>query len=87
MPRKVLVTDGALVLKTHSPLFFRIPISDIQSVEPVNGWTAWGEILRLAALPVYPWFLRGLIIRRKSGPSLVLHTHDDREFMRCVRLG
>ncbi len=87
LPRKVFVTtDGALVLKMHSPLFFRIPISDIQSVDPVNGWTAWGEILRLAALPVYPWFLRGLIIRRKSGPSLVLHTTDDREFMRCVRL-
>jgi len=87
MPRKVLVTDGALVLRMRSPLFFRIPVSDIQSVEPVSGWTAWGEILRLAALPVYPWFLRGLIIRRKSGPSLVLHTTDDREFMRCVRLG
>ncbi len=86
MPREVLVTEGALEFKTHSPLFFRIPISDIQSVEPVNGWTAWGEILRLAALPVYPWFWRGVIVRRKSGRSLVLHTYDDREFRRCLSL-
>ena len=70
-----------------SPLVFRIPIVDIQSVELVNGWTAWGEILRFAALPVYPWFSRGLIIRRKSGRSLVFHTDDDSELMKCLRLG
>jgi len=80
MPRKVLVTDGALVLKMRSPLFFRVPITNIAGVELVNGWTAWREILKLNALPVYPWFLRGLLIHRKSGRSLVIHTRDDRTF-------
>lgn len=77
MPRKVLVTDGALVLKMWSPLFFRIPLGDIQSVGAVSGWTAWAKILSLSALPVYPWFFRGVLIRRRSGPALVLHTRDD----------
>ena len=77
MPRKVLATDGALVLKMRSPLFFRIPLEDIKGIEPVHGWAAWKRILSLKALPVYPWFVRGLLIHRKSGRSLVLHTEDD----------
>lgn len=84
MPRKVLVTDGALVLKMRSPLFFRIPLGDIQSVGAVSGWTAWAKILRLSALPVYPWFFRGVLIRRRSGPALVLHTTDDRKVLELL---
>jgi len=77
MPRKVLATDGALVLKMRSPLFFRIPLIDVVGVERVNVWIAWKKILSLKALPVYPWFWRGLLIHRKSGRPLVLHTMDD----------
>jgi len=77
MPRKVLATDGALVLKMRSPLFFRIPLTDIEGVERVNFWGAWKKIVSLKVLPVYPWFWRGLLIHRKSGRPLVLHTMDD----------
>lgn len=77
MPRKVLVTDGALVLKMQSPLFFRIPLTAIERVERVKAWTAWKKIVSLKALPIYPWFLRGLLIHRKSGRPLVIHTTDD----------
>jgi hypothetical protein len=85
MPRKVLVTDRALVVRMRSPLFCRIPLADIQSVESVSGWTAWSQIVRLRALPVYPWFWRGLLIRRRSGRALVLHTKDDRELLEMLR--
>lgn len=85
MPRKVLVTDGALVVKMRSPLFFRIPLRDIQSVEPVSGWSAFREIVRLRALPAYPWFLRGLLIRRRSGLALALHTRDDGEILELLQ--
>jgi hypothetical protein len=61
----------------RSPLFFRISLTDIEGVEPVRTWKAWGKILRLRALPLYPWFWRGLLIHRKSGRPLVLHTTDD----------
>ncbi|MGH7473840.1 MAG: hypothetical protein ACREJW_07840, partial [Candidatus Methylomirabilales bacterium] len=84
IPREVLATDGALVVTMRSPVFCRIPLTDIEKVEPVSGWAAWRHILKLKALPVYPWFFRGLIIHRKSGRSLVLHTQDDhdlREFL------
>ncbi|MCI0410957.1 MAG: insulinase family protein [Acidobacteria bacterium] len=84
MPRKVLVTDGTLVLKMWSPLFFRIPLRDIESVAAVSGWTAWAKVLRLSALPVYPWFFRGLLIRRRSGPALVLHTTDDQKILELL---
>ncbi|MFQ5533031.1 MAG: M16 family metallopeptidase, partial [Candidatus Methylomirabilales bacterium] len=84
MPRKVLVTDTALVLKMRSPLFLRIPLQEIAGVEPVDGWAAWRSILRLQALPIYPWFLRGLLIRRRSGRSLVLHTRDDIELRKLL---
>ena len=77
MPRKVLVTDGALVLKMRSPLFFRIPLHDIVRVEPVHTWKAWWKLLRLRALPLHPWFFRGLLIHRKSGRPVLLHTKDD----------
>jgi hypothetical protein len=77
--REVLATDGSLVLTMRSPVFRRIPLVDIERVEPVSGWTAWKHILTLKAVPVYPWFFRGLIIYRKSGRSLVLHTQDDHE--------
>ncbi|MGH2362600.1 MAG: insulinase family protein [bacterium] len=77
MPRKVLVTSGGIVLKMRSPLFFRIPIHDIGAVEVVSLWRAWREVLRLRALPLYPWFLRGLLIHRKSGRPVLLHTKDD----------
>ncbi len=77
MPRKVLATDSALVLKMWSPLFFRIPLEDIKDVEPIYGWASWRRILSLKALPVYPWFVRGLLIHRKSGRAIVLHTKDD----------
>jgi hypothetical protein len=85
MPRKVLVTDGALVVKMRSPLFIRIPLRDIQSVQPVSGWSALREIVRLRALPAYPWFLRGLLIRRRSGLALALHTRDDREILELLQ--
>lgn len=84
MPRKVLVTDGALVLKMWSPLFFRIPLKDIESVAAVSGRTAWAKILRLSALPVYPWFFRGILIRRRAGRALVLHTRDDRKVLELL---
>ncbi len=77
MPRKVLVTSGAIVLKMRSPLFFRIPFHDIVAVEVVSLWRAWREVLRLRALPLHPWFLRGLLIRRTSGRPVLLHTQDD----------
>ena len=77
LPRKVLVTDGAVVLKTRSPLFFRIPFQDIESVEPVHAWQALGMILSLQALPFHLWLCRGLLIRRKSGPDWVIHTTHD----------
>jgi predicted Zn-dependent peptidase len=77
--REVLATDGSLVLTMRSPVFCRIPLGDIESVEPVSGWTAWKCILTLKAVPVYPWFFRGLIIYRKSKRSLVLHTQDDHD--------
>jgi len=77
MPRKVLVTSGALVLKMRSPLFFRIPLQEIQGVEPVHKWQAWCMLLRLRALPFYPWFFHGLLIHRKSGRPVLLHTKDD----------
>jgi predicted Zn-dependent peptidase len=77
MPRKVLATDRALVLKMRSPLFFRIPLGDVEGVEQVSIWAAWKRILRFKAVPVYPWFWRGLLIHRKSGRPLVLHTTDD----------
>ncbi|MGH7209416.1 MAG: M16 family metallopeptidase [Nitrospiraceae bacterium] len=76
-PRKVLVTRGALVLKMRSPLFFRTPLTEIVAVETVDGWTAWMKLLRFKALPVAPWFVRGLLIHRKTGRPLVLHTPDD----------
>jgi predicted Zn-dependent peptidase len=79
MHRKVLVTDGALVLEMRSPRFFRIPLKDIEAVEPVRVWKAWERILRLQALPLYPWFFRGLLIHRKSGRPVLLHTKDDDE--------
>ncbi|MFQ5656464.1 MAG: M16 family metallopeptidase [Candidatus Methylomirabilales bacterium] len=85
MPRKVLVTETALVLKMRSPLFFRIPLHDIGGVESVHGWAAWKKILNLTALPVYPWFLKGLLIRRKSGRSLLLHTRDDHELQKLLK--
>ena len=84
MPRKVLATDGALVLKMRSPLFSRIPLKDIESVELVNLWTAWKKILKFQALPVYPWFWRGLIIHRKSGRAIVLHTKDDQVLLELL---
>lgn len=77
LPRKVLVTDRALVLKTRSPLFFRIPFQDIEGVEPVHGWQALRKILSLHALPFQLWFCRGLLIHRKSGPAWVIHTTHD----------
>ena len=79
IPREVLATDGSLVVTMRSPVFCRIPLTDIERVEPVSGWAAWKHILKLKALPVYPWFFRGLIIHRKSGRSLVLHTQDDHD--------
>ncbi len=84
MPRKVLVTDRALLVKSRSPFFFRVPLGDIQSVEWVSGWTALREIVRLRALPAYPWFRRGLLIRRRSGLALALHTRDDRELLELL---
>ena len=83
MPRKVLVTDGALVVKMQSPLFFRIPLQEIENVEPVDTWKAWWNLIRLRALPLYPWFFRGLLIHRKSGRPVLLHTKDD-DGMRAV---
>ncbi|MGH7372508.1 MAG: hypothetical protein ACREJK_11775, partial [Candidatus Methylomirabilales bacterium] len=79
IPREVLATDGSLVLTMRSPVFCRIPLTDIERVEPVSGWAAWKQILKLQALPIYPWFFRGLIIHRKSGRSLMLHTQDDHD--------
>ncbi len=84
MPRKVLVTDGAVVVKMQSPLFFRIPLSDIREVESVNAWTAWKKIVSLSALPLYPWFWRGFLIHRKSGLSLVLRLKEASQFKRCL---
>jgi predicted Zn-dependent peptidase len=79
IPREALATDGALVVTMRSPVFIRIPLTDIERVEPLSGWAAWKQILRLKVLPVYPWFFRGVIIHRKSGRSLVLHTQDDHD--------
>jgi hypothetical protein len=79
IPREVLATDGSLVVTMRSPIFCRIPIGDIKSIEPISGWAAWKQIVMLKAVPVYPWFFRGLIIYRKSGRSLVLHTQDDHD--------
>ncbi len=77
LPRKVLVTDRAVVLKMRSPLFRRLPLNEISMVEPVRLWKAWSKILKGKALPIHPWFLRGLLIHRKSGRPWVIHTTDD----------
>jgi hypothetical protein len=77
MPRTILVTDRSLLVKMRSRLFFRIPLEDIKDVEAIYGWAAWRRIVTLKARPVYPWFVRGLLIHRKSGRAIVLHTKDD----------
>src|SRR3989304_2240699 len=79
IPREVLATDGSLVLTMRSPVFCRIPLTDIERVEPVSGWAAWQQILKLQALPIYPRFLRGPILPPAAGRSLMLHTQDDHD--------